>query len=128
MDFNTLMDLMALTASVVLILSLLGLAIVLILYVAKRRRMKNSRPSHRSSVQSSRRSFFSFLSGGDSDITTYETKDIPKSGLFSAYERQIEYRRRGKSPSGVIDGIYNDMYRENGKPYSDADRDWDADA
>lgn len=40
----------------------------------------------------------------------------------------MEYRRRGKSPSGVIDGVYNDMNRENGRPYNDMDRDWDADA
>ena len=70
-------------------------------------------------------------SGGgedDPDITSYPTREIPRSGLFSANQRRMEYRRRGKSPSGVIDGVYNDMYRENGRPYSDVDRDWDADA
>jgi hypothetical protein len=51
-----------------------------------------------------------------------------KYGHLSAEERKLEYRRRGKSPSGVIDGVYNDMYREDGRPYSDAERDWDADA
>jgi hypothetical protein len=62
------------------------------------------------------------------NITSYRIQDIPKSGLFTADERRIEYRRRGKSPSGVIDGIYNDMYRDGDRPYSDLDRDWDADA
>ena len=51
-----------------------------------------------------------------------------KYGHLSPDERRSEYRRRGKSPSGVIDGVYNDMYREDDRPYSDADRDWDADA
>ena len=63
------------------------------------------------------------------DIEQYpSTTAIYKSGQFSASERGAEYRRRGKSPSGVIDGIYNDMYRENGVSYSDVNRDWDADA
>lgn len=128
MDFNSLMYLMALAALVTLILSLLGLVIVSILYFAKRRRMKKSRSPQLSPVPSSSRSFFSLFGGNESDITTYETSDIPKSGLFSAHERQMEYRRRGKSPSGVIDGVYNDMYREYGEPYNDANRDWDADA
>ena len=51
-----------------------------------------------------------------------------KYGHLSPDERRREYRRRGKSPSGVIDGVYNDMYREEGRPYSDVERDWDADA
>lgn len=73
---------------------------------------------------------FPFVSSGysEEDITSYATEDIPKSGLFSAAERRMEYRRRGKSPSGVIDGVYNDMYREDGRLYSDMDRYWDADA
>jgi hypothetical protein len=50
------------------------------------------------------------------------------NSALSAQERRLEYKRRGKSPSGVIDGVYNDMYRENGRPYSDVGRDWDADA
>ncbi len=65
---------------------------------------------------------------GELDISTYNTEDIPKIGLFSASERRAEYRRRGKSPSGVIDDVYNDMYREDGHAYGDMDRDWDANA
>ena len=65
----------------------------------------------------------------DKDITSYRsTKDIFKSGQFTPAERRKEYRRRGKSPSGVIDGVYNDMNLENGASYNDMDRDWDADA
>jgi hypothetical protein len=65
----------------------------------------------------------------DADITQYKTtRDIVRSRNFSAGERQKEYRRRGKSPSGVIDGVYNDAYLENGASYNDMDRDWDADA
>jgi hypothetical protein len=63
------------------------------------------------------------------DITTYATtKDIFASGRFTHEERRREYRRRGKSPSGVIDGEYNDMYLEGGAIYNDVDRDWEADA
>jgi hypothetical protein len=37
------------------------------------------------------------------DITTYPTTtDIFDSGRFSPEERRLEYIRRGKSPSGVI--------------------------
>lgn len=54
--------------------------------------------------------------------------DAEEIGSLSAEERRLVYKIRGKSPSGVIDGVYNDMYRENDKPYSDMDRDWDADA
>ena len=62
------------------------------------------------------------------DITTYRsTNDILASGRFSADERSREYRRRGKSPSGIIDGIYNDMFLENDM-YNDDFRDWEADA
>lgn len=68
------------------------------------------------------------LGDAEEDITMYSVKDIPKVGLFSASERKTEYRRRGKSPSGVIDGVYNDMYLEDGNTYNDMDRDWDADA
>jgi hypothetical protein len=60
-------------------------------------------------------------------IEELDTMDIPHSG-FSAAERRAEYMRRGQSPSGVIDGIYNDTYRPSGIPYSDTHRDWDADA
>lgn len=63
----------------------------------------------------------------ENDITTYPINEIVRSGRFTHEERSEEYRRRGKSPSGVIDGIYNDMYRGNDE-YNDAYRDWEADA
>lgn len=60
-------------------------------------------------------------------ITELGINEIKNSGRFTARERAAEYRRRGKSPSGVIDGVYNDMYRGNGD-YNDDYRDWEADA
>jgi hypothetical protein len=60
------------------------------------------------------------------DITTYSINDILKSGKFTAEERKREYRRRGKSPSGVIDGVHNDAYRGNDDEYNDSLRDWEA--
>jgi hypothetical protein len=63
------------------------------------------------------------------DITSYRTtREIFESGLFTAEERRREYRRRGKSPSGVIDGEYNDFYLDEGEIYNDFRRDWDAGA
>ena len=66
-------------------------------------------------------------SNSSDDITNYDINEIRSSGNFSASERKAEYRRRGKSPSGVIDGVYNDMYRGNDS-YIDSYRDTDADA
>ncbi len=60
-------------------------------------------------------------------IQSLDTMDIPHSG-YSAVERAAEYRRRGQSPSGVIDSVYNDMNRPGGVSYNDGNRDWDADA
>ena len=66
---------------------------------------------------------------GEGEITSYKsTIDIFKSGQFTPTERRAEYRRRGKSPSGVIDGVYNDLYLEPGASYNDMDRDWEAGA
>ena len=63
------------------------------------------------------------------DIKEYPTTTaIYASRQFSASERRAEYRRREKSPSGVIDAVYNDMYREDGVSYNDLNRDWDANA
>jgi hypothetical protein len=62
-----------------------------------------------------------------SGIEYLDTMAIPHSG-YSAAARAAEYRRRGQSPSGVIDGIYNDTYRPSGVPYNDCNRDWDANA
>lgn len=71
---------------------------------------------------------FARLRSATSDIKLYKTDEILKSGRFTAEERKVEYRRRGKSPSGVIDGVYNDMNLEDGKSYNDVNRDWEADA
>ena len=60
-------------------------------------------------------------------IEDLDTMEIPSSG-YSAEERAAEYRRRRESPSGVIDGIYSDLQRPDGVPYSDVNRDWDANA
>ena len=60
-------------------------------------------------------------------IQDLDTMDIPHSG-FSAVERRAEYMRRGQSPSGFINGVYNDQNRPSGVPYYDGNRDWDADA
>lgn len=61
------------------------------------------------------------------DITKLDINEIRACGLFTPQERAAEYRQRGKSPSGVIDGEYNDSYRGNDE-YNDAYRDWEADA
>jgi hypothetical protein len=61
------------------------------------------------------------------DITNLDINEIKGCGKFTPEERAAEYRRRGKSPSGVIDGVYNDEYRGNGE-YNDEYRDWDANA
>jgi hypothetical protein len=61
------------------------------------------------------------------DIQSVSLNEIQSSGRFTAEQRRQEYRRRGKSPSGVIDGVYNDEYRGN-EGYNDTLRDWDADA
>ena len=61
------------------------------------------------------------------DITKLDINEIKACGMFTPEERAAEYRRRGKSPSGVIDGEYNDEYRGNDE-YNDQYRDWEADA
>ena len=60
-------------------------------------------------------------------IENLDTMDIPQSG-YSPIERRAEYTRRGKSPSGFINGVYNDQNRPSGVPYYDGNRDLDADA
>jgi hypothetical protein len=45
------------------------------------------------------------------DITKLDIVEIKECGKFTPAERSAEYRRRGKSPSGVIDGVYIDEYR-----------------
>lgn len=69
-----------------------------------------------------------FSSFDPDDITTYPTaRSIFESGRFTADERKAEYKRRGKGPSGVIDGEYNDTYCDPGDIYNDFERDWEAD-
>jgi hypothetical protein len=60
-------------------------------------------------------------------IQNLDTMAIPHSG-YSALERRMEYTRRGKSPSGFINGVYNDQNRPSGVSYYDGNRDWDADS
>jgi hypothetical protein len=62
-----------------------------------------------------------------SGIEHLDTMDIPHSG-YSAEQRRAEYMRRGKSPSGFINGVYNDQNRPSGVSYYDGNRDWDADS
>ena len=83
-----------------------------------------SKPKHNDAPSPSR--YYNGLSN-DGEITTLPINDILKSGKFTAEERKREYRLRGKSPSGVIDGVYNDAYRGN-DGYNDTLRDWEADA
>jgi hypothetical protein len=73
--------------------------------------------------QPTKSTYYRSYGGGIEDL---DTMDIPHSG-YSATERRREYRRRGQSPSGFIDGVYNDMNRPNGVPYYDGNRDWDVD-
>ena len=61
------------------------------------------------------------------NITELGINEIKSSGRFTPQERAGEYRRRGKSPSGVINGEYNDEYLGNDE-YNDEYRDWDANA
>ena len=62
--------------------------------------------------------------GGIEDL---DTMAIPHSG-YSALERGAEYLRRGKSPSGFINGVYNDQNRPSGVSYYDGNSDRDAGA
>jgi hypothetical protein len=61
--------------------------------------------------------------GGIHDL---DTMDIPHSG-YSAAVRRAEYVRRDQSPSGFINGVYNDQNRPRNVPYYDGNRDWGAD-
>ena len=72
---------------------------------------------------------FSFHNNTEpNDITSYRTtKEIVESGIYTPDERRREYVRRGKSPSGVINGEYNATFLEDDETYNDTDRDWDAD-
>jgi hypothetical protein len=63
----------------------------------------------------------------DGGIENFDTMDIPHSG-YSAEQRRAEYMRRGQSPSGFINRVYNDQNRPSGVPYYDGNRDWDAGA
>ena len=108
----------------IIMFSLVGLIITIALYFAKKSGLLKRTRKHRSSC--SRTSPATFFPNSD-DIKDYGTNEVLSSGEFSAAERSAEYRRRGKSPSGVIDGVYNDAFRGNDS-YNDSYRDWDADA
>jgi hypothetical protein len=109
---------------IVLFVSALGLIIILTLYLLK---ISGFMKHQTKFVRSTSRSLPQYSRADSSDIRDYGINEILSSGRFSAAERKAEYRRRGKSPSGVIDGIYNDAYRGN-ESYNDSYRDWDADA
>jgi len=68
-----------------------------------------------------------FMEPQNPDISKLPINEIKSCGQFSSNERADEYRRRGKFPSGVIDGKYNDENRGNDE-YTDKYRDWKADA
>ena len=123
-SFTFVIDNFVIALLVILALSTFGLIVTLTLYFLKisgfMKRLKNFRIS-------TSRSYPKASSAGSGDIHDYGINEILSSGRFSSAERSAEYRRRGKSPSGVIDGIYNDSYRGNDS-YNDSDRDWDADA
>jgi hypothetical protein len=128
---------------VIIILSAIGLIITLTLYfknksssINGRRRSIPSKPPSNPGISQSipnnvpnygyPKTYF----GNNSDrpdITTLGINEIKACGKFTPAERAADYRRRGKSPSGVIDGVYNDAYRGN-EAYNDSDRDWEADA
>jgi len=128
-EFPFVIDRVVIFLLTIVALSSVGLIITLILYFLKRSGfMKRQKRFTRSAPQMISRSYPKASSAGSGGISDYKINEILSSGRFSAAERKAEYRRRGKSPSGVIDGVYNDAYQENGKPYSDVDRDWDADA
>lgn len=147
-EFPMTIDGVVIILLVILAFSLMGLIITIALYFAKKsgllKRTKKITPS------TSRRFPETFIPGSDNistnkftqsysrifpetslpdsdDIRDYGINEILSSGKFSPAERKAEYRRRGKSPSGVIDGVYNDSFRANDS-YNDSFRDWDADA
>lgn len=109
---------------VIIGLSAFGFIITLTLYFLKKSGFLKRR---RKFTRSTPRSYPKSTSVGSDDIHDYGINEISSSGRFSAAERKAEYRRRGKSPSGVIDGVYNDAYRGNDS-YNDSDRDWDVDS
>jgi hypothetical protein len=73
--------------------------------------------------QSTESTYYPSYGGGIQDL---DTMAIPHSG-YSAEQRRAEYMRRGLSPSGFINGVYNDQNRPRDVPYYDGNRDWDAD-
>ena len=111
----------------IIVFLLIGTSIILFRRVLFAKNNKNSDRT-KFTAANKPRGYSQYTNWDYDDIEDYETNDIVSSGRFSAAERKAEYRRRGKSPSGVIDGVYNDMYLEPGASYNDANRDWEADA
>ena len=54
--------------------------------------------------------------------------DEIKAQVPDPAKRAEIYRKIGQSPSGVIDGVYNDFYCPSDRAYNDFYRDWDANA
>jgi hypothetical protein len=119
-EFPLAIDGVVVTLLAIVALSTIGLIVTLILYFLKR---SGFIKRLRKPTSINPRSYPTDLN----DIHDYGINEIRSSGRFTAAERKVEYRRRGKSPSGVIDGVYNDAFRGNDS-YNDLDRDWDADA
>lgn len=114
-------DPLSLVTFCVAALLLLDIFIVIVYFV-----FRSKKASRRTYNRNS--SYYPASPTDPNDITSYpSTKDIVESGKFTANDRRREYIRRGKSPSGVIDGEYNDTFLENGDVYNDTNRDWDAD-
>jgi len=122
--FTLVIDNVVITLLVVLALSTFGFVLTLVLYFMK---VSGLMKRLRKFKLSAPRSYPRASSVGSGNIHDYGINEILSSGKFSSAERNAEYRRRGKSPSGVIDGVYNDAYRGNDS-YNDSYRDWDADA
>ena len=101
--------------------------LVVILFVIAWIRNQSNKSKTRKFTSSYSRGYSGILHSDSDNIQDYGINEILSSGKFTPTERAAEYRRRGKSPSGVIDGEYNDEYRGNDE-YNDIYRDWDADA
>jgi len=122
---NLLNDILLFVGAIVLLLIAISIILFLRVLFSKKNKISNRT---KFTATNKPRGIPQYTHWDSDDIRDYGTNDIVSSGRFSAAERKAEYRRRGKSLSGVIDGVYNDMYLEPGTSYNDANRDWEADA
>ena len=67
------------------------------------------------------------INTGDRSLNREELDEI-KANVPDPAKRAEIYRKIGQSPSGVIDGAYNDFYCPSDRAYNDFYRDWDANA